>query len=205
MNDLDATFWDSRYQERQTPWDLGGPTPVFERLIREGAIPKGRLLVPGAGRGYDAIAFAKAGFQVTTLDLSPLASSEVEASATKAGVALDVRVGDFFASDEAGAYDAVLEYTFYCAIPPSMRTAYRDQMARLLKPGGVLFGLFFPLKAPSSEGPPFEVSIDEIKRSFGECFELIHEEMPAESIMPRKGNEVLLIWRRTPYLKLSEA
>lgn len=196
MSDLDATFWDSRYQERETPWDLGGPTPVFERLIREGTIPKGRLLIPGAGRGYDAIAFSKAGYQVTTLDLSPLACDELRTAAEAAGATLDVQVGDFFALDEQGAFDAVLEYTFYCAIPVNQRTAYRDQMAHLIRPGGLLFGLFFPLQQPRPEGPPFEVSVDEIKRSFGEYFELVHEEVPADSIKPRQGNEVLMIWRR---------
>lgn len=194
MTELDATFWDSRYHERQTPWDLGGPTPVFVRLIREGTIPKGRLLVPGAGRGYDAIAFARAGFEVTTLDLSPLASDELRGAAEAAGVDLDVRVGDFF--EATGTYDAALEYTFYCAISPSLRTAYRDRMARLIRPGGLLFGLFFPLRGPDREGPPFQVSVAEIKRSFGECFDLVREELPEESIKPRKGNEVLMIWRR---------
>lgn len=196
MSELDATFWENRYQERHTPWDLGGPTPVFERLIHEGTIPQGRLLVPGAGRGYDAIAFARAGYEVVALDLSPSAASELRAIAEEAGVALDVRVGDFFALHEPGGYDAALEYTFYCAISPSLRTAYRDQMAHLLKPGGVLFGLFLPLQAPDPDGPPFEVSVEEIKRSFGECFDLVHEEMPEDSIKPRKGNEVLMIWRR---------
>lgn len=191
----DASFWDSRYHRRQTPWDLGGPTPVFERLIRAGTIPRGHLLVPGAGRGYDAIAFARAGYRVTTLDLSPLASGELRAAAEAAGVELDVRVADFFALDEPAEYDAVLEYTFYCAIAPGLRTAYRDRMARLIKPGGVLFGLFFPLKAPDPDGPPFEVSVDEVKRSFEGTFELLCEEFPAESIKPRKGNEVLMIWR----------
>lgn len=196
MTDLDARFWESRYQLGETPWDLGGPTPVFERLLRTGTLPKGRLLVPGAGRGYDAIAFAKAGYQVTTLDLSLLASDELRTAAEAAGATLDVRVGDFFAQDDLGAFDAALEYTFYCAIPPSRRTAYRDQMARLIRPGGVLFGLFFPLREPDPEGPPFQVDLEDLKRSFSERFELIHEEFPAESIKPRRGNEVLMIWRR---------
>ncbi len=194
MTELNATNWDDRYRERNTPWDLGGPTPVFLRLIRAGTIPKGRLLVPGAGRGYDAIAFAQAGYEVTALDFSPLASEALRASAEAAGVALDVRVGDFFEAE--GEYDAAMEYTFYCAIAPELRTAYRDRMARLIRPGGLLFGLFFPLREKDPEGPPFKVSIEEIKRSFGECFELVCEEMPEDSIKPRKGNEVLMIWRR---------
>lgn len=192
----DAAFWESCYQACRTPWDLGGPTPVFERLIREGTLPKGRLLVPGAGRGYDAIAFARAGYQVTALDLSIQASNELRTAAEAAGTPLEVHVGDFFSLETPGAYDLALEYTFYCAIDPSLRAAYRDQMARLIKPGGLLFGLFFPLRAPGPSGPPFQVSPDEIRGSFMEGFELVHEEFPAESIKPRKGNELLMIWQR---------
>lgn len=196
MGDLDAPFWESRYQLGETPWDLGGPTPVFERLLGEGTLPEGRLLVPGAGRGYDAIAFAKAGYQVTALDLSLRACDELRTAAEAAGATLDIRVGDFFAQQDQAAFDAVLEYTFYCAIRPSLRTAYRDQMARLIRPGGVLFGLFLPLHETGREGPPFMIDLEELKHSFGECFDLIHEELPADSIKPRLGNEVLLIWRR---------
>lgn len=193
----DTVNWESWYQEGETPWDLGGPTPVFERLIREARFPKGKLLIPGAGRGYDAVAFAEAGFEVTTVDVAPSACEALRARAKAAGVSIDVRQADFFALQEDGHYDLVLEYTFYCAIAPGLRPAYRDQMARLLKPGGQLFGLYFPLTKPLDEdGPPFGVRREEVEASFKECFDLVHAEVPADSIKPRQGNEILMIWRR---------
>lgn len=193
----DASFWEQSYRDQATPWDLGGPTPVFERLIRDEAIPKGRLLIPGAGRGYDALAFAEAGFEVTAIDLSETACQQLRTAASKRGVTLEVRHGDFFALQATGDFDLALEYTFYCAIAPEQRAVYRDQMARLLRPEGLLFGLFFPLNEPRpNQGPPYGVDVEAIKASFSIRFELLREEWPPDSIKPRRGNEVLMFWQR---------
>ncbi|MEZ4469768.1 MAG: methyltransferase domain-containing protein [bacterium] len=64
---------DERYQRGDTPWDLGGPSPVVQRLARDLLTPGMRVLVPGCGRGHDVEALARAGLQVTGLDLSPTA------------------------------------------------------------------------------------------------------------------------------------
>ena len=196
MDSCSKQFWEERYQASQTPWDLKGPTPVFRKLLEEAVIPPGKLLVPGAGRGYDAIAFARAGFDVTSVDLAPSACEVLRQSVEASGVKVEVREADFFELQEDSAYDAVLEYTFYCAIPIASRTHYRDQMARILKPGGLLFGLFFPLEATDSEGPPFGVEVESVKASFSEIFDLVHESFPPESIKPRAGREILMIWRK---------
>lgn len=189
-------FWEQRYQSRKTSWDLQGPTPVFVRLIQDQVIPPGKLLVPGAGRGYDAIAFAKAGFDVTSIDLAPSACEALRQAASAEGVPLAVRRADFFDLEEAGTYDAILEYTFYCAIPVAYRSRYRDQMHQLLKPGGTLFGLFFPLESIDPDGPPFGVNRDDIVASFSQDFELRHESFPPESIKPRAGRELLMRWQK---------
>lgn len=189
--------WESWYRQGDTPWDLGGPTPVFTRLLEEGRLPKGKLLVPGAGRGYDALAFAREGFSVTTVDLAPSACAYLRQAAVNAGLPIEVREADFFQLEEVGSYDLALEYTFYCAIPPELRKAYRDQMAQLLKPGGLLFGLYFPLNKPmEAGGPPYGVKRDEVEASMSERFDLVFAETPQDSIKPRRGNEVLMIWKR---------
>ena len=53
-------FWEACYESEMDGWDLGGPTPVFQRLASD--LPKGRICVIGCGRGYDAVTFAKCGF-----------------------------------------------------------------------------------------------------------------------------------------------
>lgn len=187
--------WEAWYQSHDTPWDLGGATPAFSRLIQEGRLTPGKLLVPGAGRGHDAIAFAKAGFPVTAIDLAPSACATMRQRAAAEGIPLEVVCGDFFSHE--GSYDLALEYTFYCAIPPALREAYRDRMHRLLVPGGLLFGLFFPLnKPPETGGPPHGVQREEVEASLSKGFDLLHAEFPRDSIKPRRGNEILMIWRR---------
>lgn len=73
MKDLSASAWEARYQNDSTPWDLSGPTPEFTRLAAEASwFPKrGRALVPGGGKGYDAIALARLGLETHLVDLRP--------------------------------------------------------------------------------------------------------------------------------------
>ncbi|XP_034223679.1 probable thiol methyltransferase 2 isoform X2 [Prunus dulcis] len=62
--------WDKCWEQGLTPWDLGQPTPVIAHLHRQGALPKGRALVPGCGTGYDVVAIASPERHVTGLDIS---------------------------------------------------------------------------------------------------------------------------------------
>ena len=42
-------------------------------------------------------------------------------------------------------FDYIVEYTFYCAIPPERRKKYIDVIYELLKNSGELVGIFLPL------------------------------------------------------------
>ncbi len=63
-------YWDHRYRNGEAGWDLGSPTPVFLRMLAEGALPVGKTLVLGCGKGHDAVAFALHGHSVTAIDFS---------------------------------------------------------------------------------------------------------------------------------------
>ena len=140
-----AEFWEACYETEMDNWDLGGPTPVFERIASE--IPKGRICVIGCGRGYDAVTFAKAGFEVTAIDFAQTAVLSSRENARKEEVEMTVLREDFFdLPDELqGQFDYVLEYTCFCAISPERRFEYDRVIWQLLKPKGKLLGLFFPL------------------------------------------------------------
>src|SRR3569832_2570416 len=66
--EINPPIWERLYQRGETGWDQGGPSPGLVDFLTERKYPPGRVLVPGAGRGHDARALAKAGFGVTGID-----------------------------------------------------------------------------------------------------------------------------------------
>lgn len=192
--------WDKAYQDGTHPWDLDGPTPEFMRLVRENqfAAEGARVLIPGAGYGHNAVALAKLAYQVTAVEFAPVAANHILAAARKENVHVNVLRRDFFELAHDGAFqenfDCILEYTFYCAIPPKRRREYAENAARLLRKQGSFIGLFFPLEDREG-GPPFAVHIDDVKKSFGDWFELSFQD-PVKSVKPRKGREVLGIFTK---------
>ena len=192
-----AEFWEACYESEMDGWDIGGPTPVFERLATK--IPKGRICVIGCGRGYDAVTFAKAGFEVTAIDFAKTAVLASRENARKEEVEMTVLREDFFdLPDELhDQFDYVLEYTCFCAINPERRFEYDRVIWKLLKPEGKLLGLFFPLDKNVDEGgPPWGVNISELHALFGLHWNLESEEMPKESIEPRADREIMMIWKK---------
>jgi len=192
-----AEFWEACYESEMDGWDIGGPTPVFERLATK--IPKGKICVIGCGRGYDAVTFAKAGFEVTAIDFAKTAVLASRENARKEEVEMTVLREDFFdLPDELhDQFDYVLEYTCFCAISPERRFEYDRVIWQLLKPEGKLLALFFPLDKNVDEGgPPWGVNISELHALFGLHWNLESEEMPKESIEPRADREIMMIWKK---------
>lgn len=150
--------WHKRYEERDTPWDLGSAHPDLAARIARGELRpargRERALVPGCGRGHDALALARAGYRVTALDL-------VDATGGALGrelAALDseLLIGDALAHRAAVPYDLVFEHTFFCALDPRLRPAWGELVEHALAPEGRLCALVFPVGKPESEGgPPF--------------------------------------------------
>ena len=192
-----AEFWEACYESEMDGWDLGGPTPVFERLASE--VAKGKICIIGCGRGYDAVTFAKAGFEVTAIDFSHNAVMDARENARKAGVDIKVICENIFDLPEDLFYqfDYIMEYTCFCAISPTRRFEYDRVVWQLLKPEGKLLGLFLPLDKELEEGgPPWGVKISELHKLFGLHWNLEYEKMPKESIDRRADREILMVWRK---------
>lgn len=188
---LPASMWEQRYQDGATGWDLGGPPPTLVSLLEALDGPALRVLVPGAGRAHDAIAWARAGHFVTAVDYAPSAVRAARANAAEAGVDLDVLEGDLFAlpSELSGMFDVVWEQTCYCAILPTQRDAYVAVMARLLTPGGRLYGLLWNHGKP--DGPPFDVTPEDVRSRFSKSFDVVRTDAVETSVESR-SNEFLV-------------
>jgi SAM-dependent methyltransferase len=196
-NDVNSpTKWESDYQRGTDGWDLGGATPVFKRLAASKRFPPGRMIVLGAGRGYDAREFARHGFEVTAVDFSPYAVEQMNALADP-NMPIEILQHDIFTLPHAfdQTFDFLLEYTCFCAIDPKRRAEYADLVKRILKPGGTYIDLAFTLDQRKG-GPPFAVTVAEIFDLFeGRGFRLLGREKPEDSVKPRRGAEELFIFR----------
>ncbi|HEX8296725.1 MAG TPA: thiopurine S-methyltransferase, partial [Chthoniobacteraceae bacterium] len=65
-----ATDWESHYQQGDTPWEKGGPSPGLVDFLAAEPVT-GRVLVPGCGFGHDVRALSAGGADVLGVDLSP--------------------------------------------------------------------------------------------------------------------------------------
>ncbi len=193
--------WDARYRDGETPWEKGMAHPALPFFIEshpaffEG---KPRLFHPGCGYGRDAAHLAPLCREITALDIA----EEAITNAKNLYPALEnIRweQGDLFTWDEPEHYDLVWEHTCFCAITPSYRAAYVRAIHTLLKPGGLLLGIFFLTPDhPIGEGPPFRVSRDQLNHFFGKDFELIEDIPNPPTYDGREDTETIMIWRKRP-------
>lgn len=190
---LDAAYWNDLYLKGDTGWDKGAPSPPLVRMLREGIVPKGAsLAVIGAGRGHDAVEAARQGYQVTAIDFAPEAIKGIRENAARAGVQLEAVEQDVF--DLEGPFDAILEHTCFCAIDVARRAEYVDTIFHALRPGGVLFGLFYA--HGKDGGPPFDTSEAEVRDLFAPHFHIQRLLRAPDSFPNRAGKELEFVFRR---------
>lgn len=194
-----ATQWNRRYLDGDTPWDKGAYTPALLEIFINRIIPaEAEVLVPGCGYGHDARAIADAGYTVTGMDIAESAVTEAKLT-HKINDDLTFIQADLFDTKlpEQKRYGAVWEHTCYCAILPEHRADYVEAIYHLLEQDGLFVGVFFTnTEMPPGEGPPFETSVEDVKRLFSPRFELLWEKEPDTTYPSREGCEWLMAWRR---------
>ncbi len=192
------TDWEQCYLDGQTPWDKNAPSPPLVEWVRR-VHPSGKALVPGCGAGHDVAMLAAAGIDATGLDIAP--SAIARAQSAYPGHASRFVLGDLFATpaDWHGAFDLVLEHTCLCALPPTMRQDYEKAAHRLLRPGGLLAGIWFinPEMDPGETGPPFGIPVDELDALFPVTrWQVIEDGVPATGYPGRIGRERLRVLKK---------
>ena len=161
QNILDSVFWDNKYLNNEDGWDIGKPTPIFVDYESE-LIEKSKILIPGCGRGYDAMYLSSRGHNVDALDFSSLALSYLKKKAIKKKLKLNIINEDFFSISKKYNchYDYIFEYTFFCAIQTEYRQEYVEKCHSILKDGGKIIAIFLPLTTKdTNRHPPYQVKI----------------------------------------------
>ncbi len=88
-------------------------------------------------------------------------SAEAIARCSKASTAPNChfKLANFFDFQNSQQSDLVFDYTFFCAIDPQLRRAWAQKMGEIVREGGYLLCLMYPLKeSVGNSGPPFAVS-----------------------------------------------
>lgn len=191
---LGQTYWRMRYLKGDTPWDIGCAAPALVRFCRTLSSKQVRILIPGAGFAHEAEWLWRHGFCHTFVcdwveaAFAPLRQRVPDFPSEQ------MLVQDFFALE--GAFDLILEQTFFCALSPTRRPDYVRQCARLLPPGGMLAGLLFASHFPF-EGPPFGGTEAEYRKLLRPYFQVEEMALTPHSIAPRRGNELFFRALRT--------
>lgn len=162
----DVEFWSSRYREGRTPWDLGDVSTPVRMMVERWFPAQGHVLIPGCGRGHEALFLAKQGYQVTALDLAPEPLEDLRSRAAEQALALQIRQGNMFdaPAELDGAFDVFLEQTCLCALDPSLRGSYEALAHRMLKPGGQVLGVL--MRVPREGGPPYDLPPEHVQGLF---------------------------------------
>ena len=184
----DSEYWEQRYMQHKIGWDLGKCSPPIKDWVDQQTDKSISILIPGAGNAYEAAYLYEKGFRnVHIIDFAVKPLNDFKLTNPDFPVS-QIHHQDFF--DHCGRYDVIIEQTFFCALPPSLRVNYAKKMKELLKSNGQLVGLLF--NCQFENGPPFGGDTQEYERLFNKYFRDVTIQRCENSIPPRLGNEVFI-------------
>jgi methyl halide transferase len=160
-----------------------------------------RVLVPGCGRGYALETFSSTFFDsenIVGLEVSETARNACEAYQSEHTSKAKCVVEDFFThgvKNDDDKYDVIYDCTFLCAIQPTHRHVWAEQMRNLTKKGSRVISLVFPL-GDFKGGPPFALSPELVKSLLQNDFDVEELIQVPEDMWARGRPEYLYIFIR---------
>jgi thiopurine S-methyltransferase len=191
---MEQSFWHARWRDGQIGFHEGRTNAhLLKHWDEVGAPSGGRVLVPLCGKSLDMLHLQALGHTVVGVELSPMAceaffvenelscergvqGSFMAFKGTGAAAGITLMCGDFFLLDQdtGGLFDAFYDRASMIALPPHMRDAHAATLSAVVRPGGR--GLLTTISYPPDEkrGPPFPVTIDEVKQRLLDNFGVQH-------------------------------
>jgi hypothetical protein len=187
MSTFNTAYWEQRYKEGSSRWDLGKISPPLKAYFDKLQDKTQKILIPGGGNSYEAEYLHRLGFEnVSVVDLAPSPLQNL-AKRCPDFPSDHLIQGNFF--DISGTFDRIIEQTFFCALNPALREKYAEKTHSLLSTKGKLVGLLFD--APLyTDHPPFGGSKKEYEDLFRHNFEIESMEAATNSVESRQGREL---------------
>jgi SAM-dependent methyltransferase len=165
--------WNDRYRGGDLPWDTGYPSSELQRVVGRNAIRPCRAFELGCGTGTNSVWLARQGFEVTGIDLAPLAVERAEERAHAAGVNVRFLVADVFSlPDLDGPFEFFFDRGCYHAVRRDAPEQYAPTIARQLAACGRGLILAGNACEPHDPGPPV-VTEEEIRDELGVAFRIL--------------------------------
>ena len=150
-------MWDERYSDAVPVYGTR-PNAYLEKQSAR-LKPGSNILVPADGYGRNGHWLAKQGFDVHTVDLSPVGVERSRKAAREAGLTLKIEQADLSTWHwPVREFDAVA--AIFLHLPPEFRSKVHPAMLCALKPGGILIlESFTPEQLQFHSGGPKDASL----------------------------------------------
>jgi methyl halide transferase len=167
------TDWNDRYRDGNLPWDTGRPSSELQRVLSQNNIQPCRALDIGCGTGTNSVWLAEQGFEVTGIDLAPLAVERAEKRAHAAGVKVHFVAADVLdLPDLHGSFGFFFDRGCYHAVRRGAPGQYAPAVARQLAAGARGLILAGNAREPHDPGPPV-VTEEQIRDELGVAFQIL--------------------------------
>ncbi|MCF6241751.1 MAG: TPMT family class I SAM-dependent methyltransferase [Bacteroidales bacterium] len=190
---FDSNYWENRWKENKIGWDSGAvSTPIKEYIdqLKDKTI---KILIPGAGNGYEVEYLYSKGFKDTFY--MDFAQSSIRSFLNRFSDFPNDQIitENFF--EHQGKYDLIIELAFFTSFPPEKRIEYVHKLYCLLNKGGKMAGLFFNHEF-GNDYPPFGGTQKEYRQLFSSKFKIRYMETAYNSIKPRAGRELFILLQK---------
>ena len=170
-----GAHWDVHYQSDKPPWETGRPSDELQRVLAEQRIRPCRMVELGCGTGINAIWLAEQGFDVTALDISPLAIAKARQRLAQTKATVRFVVADILdLPEEFETFPFFFDRGCYHAVRRQDARGFVRTLHRITAPGAIGLVLAGNARDPHEpgKGPPV-VSAEEIHAELGSAFEIV--------------------------------
>jgi len=165
--------WNDRYRDGNLPWDTGRPSSELQSVLIQNNIQPCRALELGCGTGTNSVWLAQQGFDVTGIDVAPLAVEQAEKRASAAVVKARFVAADVFNLPDLGApFEFFFDRGCYHAVRRNAPDRYAPAVARKLGVGSRGLILAGNAREPHEPGPPV-VTEEQIRDELGLEFNIL--------------------------------
>jgi len=127
------------------PWNVETPPVALVELVNSGTVKPCKTIDMGCGAGNYSIYLASMGFDVTGIDISPMAIEFAKENARRKGVRCNFLSGDVLGAlnEVTETFDFAYDWELLHHIFPAQRKRYVENVHRILNPAGKYLSVCF--------------------------------------------------------------